>query len=566
MGESAPQRDTLIGKTIGNYEVLEKLGEGGMGAVYLAQHPRIGKKVALKVLHSEFATDTSIVDRFFTEAKAVNDIGHPNIIDITDFGELTGEDGKPMVYFFMEYLDGEAVSELVARESPLPAERVFAIGAQIADALAASHREGVVHRDLKPDNIFLTQRGRRNDVVKVLDFGIAKLTGDQPGSRRTRTGVVIGTPYYMSPEQCEGKGNIDQRTDVYALGVVLFEMLTKRVPFDGEGYGEILVQHLTQLPPRPSQLVPGMSPYVEVVVLKALEKHRDDRYASMEEMLAALSDPVGFVNARGGPHAFLSGGASLRLDRKAEGGYVSPTTQSGRSVHTPPPVYTPAPADQSAPFYIGGGPVRPDQTPHPGYATPAPGYATPAPGYAPTPTPVGVYEDLDRPPKSKAPLYVALGVVAAGAALTLVLTMGGGGEPSAAPEPAAQPEPPAVQPTPPTVEPTPVPPQPPKPIDLRLVSKPVGAQVFVGDETASRCTTPCSTPVAAGNQEVAIVLRKDGFEDEIKRITPDRDAVIDVNLTEKKKSRSSRDSSSKSKTTRKNKRTKVGDDILVPDL
>lgn len=294
--------DPIIGQTIGNYLVTQKLGEGGMGAVYLAEHPHIGKKVALKVLHSEFASNPEVVSRFFHEAKAVNDIQHPNIVDIIDYGVLQHGNDR-LVYFIMEYLAGSTLSHLIRAEAPLPPERAFAIGLQVADALAASHRCQIVHRDLKPDNIILGQRGRERDFVKLLDFGIAKLTGDQPGSRRTRTGIVMGTPAYMSPEQCDGRGQVDHRTDIYALGIVLYEMLTGRVPFLGEGYGEILVQHLTQPPTRPSQFR-VLPPHVEAVVLKALEKRPELRYPTMEDMMRALADPVGYVEANGGLQGF----------------------------------------------------------------------------------------------------------------------------------------------------------------------------------------------------------------------------------------------------------------------
>ncbi len=304
--QGPPQPDLLIGQTIGNYLVTQKLGEGGMGAVYLAEHPSIGKKVALKVLHSEFSTNQEVTARFFHEAKAVNDIGHPNIVDIVDFGVLQAQGGREqLVYFIMEYLAGATLSHLIKSESPLPPERALSIALQVADALSASHKCGIVHRDLKPDNVILLQRGRERDFVKLLDFGIAKLTGGSAtGSQRTRTGIVMGTPAYMSPEQCEGRMTVDLRTDVYALGIVLYEMLTGRVPFIGEGYGEILVQHLTQRPPPPSsyRMLPA---HVEVVVLKALEKRPDLRYPTMEEFMRALADPVGYVESHGGVSGFL---------------------------------------------------------------------------------------------------------------------------------------------------------------------------------------------------------------------------------------------------------------------
>mgnify|MGYP001605623862 FL=1 len=215
--------DTLIGRQFGNYVVTQKLGEGGMGSVYLAEHPTIGKKVALKVLHAEFASNQDVATRFFNEAKAVNDIQHPNIVDVVDYGVIQDQaTGQSLVYFIMEFLAGVSLAELIRREAPMAPDRALSICIQIADALSASHARGIVHRDLKPDNVILIQRGRERDFVKVLDFGIAKLTGDQAGSRRTRTGIVMGTLSYMSPEQCEGRGSIDHRTDIYALGILVY--------------------------------------------------------------------------------------------------------------------------------------------------------------------------------------------------------------------------------------------------------------------------------------------------------------------------------------------------------
>ena len=305
--QGPPQNDILIGQTVGNYLVTQKLGEGGMGAVYLAEHPTIGKKVALKVLHNEFSQNPEVAERFFNEAKAVNAIQHPNIVDIVDYGVLqTGARPEDqLVYFIMEFLAGQTLSQVIRAEAPLPPERALTIALQVADALAASHKAQIVHRDLKPDNIILITRGRDRDFVKLLDFGIAKLTNDTRGSHRTRTGLVLGTPAYMSPEQCEGRANVDHRTDIYALGICLYEMLVGRVPFIGEGYGEILVQHLTQKPIEPSRYR-MMSPHVEAVVMKALEKRPEMRYPTMDEFIRALADPVGYVEANGGVQGFLA--------------------------------------------------------------------------------------------------------------------------------------------------------------------------------------------------------------------------------------------------------------------
>jgi eukaryotic-like serine/threonine-protein kinase len=566
-------QEALIGQLIGNYEVVQKLGEGGMGSVYLARHPRIGKEVALKVLHPEFASDQSIVDRFFTEAKSVNDIGHPNIVDIIDYGEWSVEDGKSMVYFFMEFLRGQSLTDLIASEAPLDPDRAFRICAQVADALAASHRAGVVHRDLKPDNLFLVERRGQNDVIKVLDFGIAKLTGDQPGSRRTRTGVVIGTPYYMSPEQCEGKGNVDHRSDVYALGVVLYEMVVGRVPFEGEGYGEILVQHLTQAPPRPSQLRPGLSPYVEVVILKALEKNRDNRYSSMDEFHQALVDPVGFLNARGGPQAFIG----LGVPSHTPGAGIPVSTQNTLSSQPVGAVGTPAPTGGYGPTptptpgamtQIGVQQAMAMQnTPVPGsmMAAGAYGYQTPAPGYGP----------LDSPPKSKMPVVVGAGVGAVALVGIAIFALTGKGEPPKPSEPTAQ-----AAPVPPVEAPAD---KNPDKVELQISTRPDGADVFVAGESTSRGTTPTSVELDKSSRSVTVVIRKDGFREEKRLIVPDRQRALDLSLSpeptasatplekperKRRDSRRSNDSrdSGKTKSGKSDKKDKFGDDILAPDL
>jgi len=389
----------LIGQTVGNYLVKQRLGEGGMGAVYLAEHPTIGKKVALKVLHAEFATNTEVVERFFNEAKAVNSIAHPNIVDIVDYGVIqTGPSGADqLVYFIMEYLSGQTLAQVIRGEAPLPPERALTIALQVADALAASHRAGIVHRDLKPDNIILGQRGREQDFVKLLDFGIAKLTSDGRTGSRTRTGLVLGTPAYMSPEQCEGSAKVDHRTDIYALGICLYEMLVGRVPFIGEGYGEILVQHLTQKPIEPSRYR-MMSPHVEQVVLKALEKRPEMRYPNMDEMIRAMADPVGYVESHGGVQGFLQ------------------RTLTPSTAPVPPARLTPSPL-----------------TPIPGMYTPPPGSLTNSGVVAQSPTTLSAATGQVSAPRGKTGFVIA-GVLVVGAAIAgVAVVLSGGSKKSAEP-------------------------------------------------------------------------------------------------------------------------------------
>ena len=277
---------TLINQTIGNYRVVSLLGEGGMGVVYLAQHPVIGRKVAIKLLHAVLARDQDIVSRFFNEARAIHMIAHENIVEILDFGQTA--DGQP--YFIMEYLTGESLSEAVAR-GPMPPEQVEAIGVQMCRALAAAHLKGIVHRDLKPHNVQLCVKADGALLVKILDFGVAKILASPDGSQsvKTRTGSLMGTPLYMSPEQCKGAGVLDHRTDIYSLGVMLFEMLAGRPPFMAEGVGELFAKHMLEEPPQLTEFAPNAPPHMAAAIMKSLAKEPDARFANMEEFRKALT-------------------------------------------------------------------------------------------------------------------------------------------------------------------------------------------------------------------------------------------------------------------------------------
>jgi eukaryotic-like serine/threonine-protein kinase len=496
------QPDLLIGQTIGNYLVTQKLGEGGMGAVYLAEHPGIGKKVALKVLHNEFSSNQEVAARFFNEAKAVNDIGHPNIVDIHDFGIIQGGVGREqMVYFIMEYLAGNSLSGLIRQEAPLPPERALGMGMQVADALAASHKCGIVHRDLKPDNIMLIRRHRETDFVKLLDFGIAKLTGDAAGSSRTRTGIVMGTPAYMSPEQCEGRGNIDHRTDIYALGIVLYEMMTGRVPFIGEGYGEILVQHLTQRPIPPSQFR-MMNAHVEAVVMKALEKRPDMRFPTMDEMMRAMADPVGYVEAHGGITSFMHR-------------QLTPS-----SAPLPPIRMTPTP--MTSPMSA--------TTPVPGHLTPY-GMHSPIPGHAQTHTGHTIAGRDGK--KNRMPLLIAAGVVVVGAAASIAYVVTkksqganteqvAGHSSGVASGTGAAVTPPPI--TPDAAEKTievdarvEAPPPVKTHAKITIETNPSEAEIYINgilvEVDGKAVKTPASFEVPISAKPVKLTLRRDGFED-----------------------------------------------------
>ncbi len=286
----------LTGVTLsGRYLVTRKVGQGGMGAVYEATHTLIGKRVAVKVLLEKYAQRDAIVKRLKQEAQLASSIGNEHIIDITDFGST--EDGRTFVV--MEFLEGESLAECLARESKLPEQRLLRIIQQACSALAAAHAKGIVHRDIKPENLFLLRR-KEQDFVKVVDFGISKslrASDEQEEPQRlTQTGMVLGTPLYMSPEQARGDDELDHRVDLYALGVIMYEAATGRVPFIGNNYLSVISQVLNEQPKAPREIRPELTDEFEAIVLKAMTKDRRERYASAEEMLvdlnALLDDPT----------------------------------------------------------------------------------------------------------------------------------------------------------------------------------------------------------------------------------------------------------------------------------
>jgi serine/threonine-protein kinase len=280
----------FVGQTLdGRYVIETKIGEGGMGVVYAGHHAVIERRVAIKVLKAAFAQDPGQANRFLQEAKAASRIGHPNVVDVFDFGQAP--DGS--AYFVMEYIEGQTLSTAM-RNGPIGAARGATILAQLLRALQAAHDKGVIHRDLKPDNIFLTLRDGM-DFVKIVDFGIAKVQA--PASARlTRIGAVFGTPDYMSPEQAMGK-EADARADIFALGVVLYEMLTGQKPFHGENAMATMSAVMMEPAKPPTQVRPDLDipKVLEDVALKAMEKSPNDRYPTCADMLHALEEAAGGI-------------------------------------------------------------------------------------------------------------------------------------------------------------------------------------------------------------------------------------------------------------------------------
>jgi serine/threonine-protein kinase len=279
-----PTEDLPAGMQVGEYRIEAKIGEGGFGAVYRAVHPIIGKSAAIKVLNRQFSAVPEIVSRFVAEARAVNQIRNKNIIDIFAFGQLA--DGRH--YFVMELLRGTTLDAYLAARGRLAVGEVAPILRGVVRALAAAHAAGIAHRDLKPENVFVAEDDEGGVVAKLIDFGIAKLLGDgAPASHKTRTGAPIGTPYYMSPEQCRGRG-VDHRTDIYALGVLVHVLLTGVRPFDGEDVVDVIMKQIRDAPPRLSEVCPDVPAALDAPVLQMLAKNADDRPQTVALALASL--------------------------------------------------------------------------------------------------------------------------------------------------------------------------------------------------------------------------------------------------------------------------------------
>ena len=275
--------DSLIGSVLAErYHILKRIGEGGMGRVYLGEHVKMNRQCAIKVMSPALVNDAESASRFAREASSAARIIHPNVAAVFDYGESDG-----LVYLVMEYVDGEPLSRLLAREAPFALERAVDLARQIADGLGAAHELGLVHRDLKPDNILVTRSKSGREVAKVVDFGIAKAMQEGAGEALTRTGLVIGTPEFMSPEQLLGDP-VDARSDLYALGCILHLMLTAAPAFEAPTREQMIKRRLSENPPHAQELDPGIPDSIDRVIVKLLARAPDDRYGSAAEVRDAL--------------------------------------------------------------------------------------------------------------------------------------------------------------------------------------------------------------------------------------------------------------------------------------
>ena len=380
---------SLIGREIaGRYRILAKLGEGGMGAVYKAEQISLKRTVAVKLLRPEVAGSQLLLRRFNAEAEAVAKLSHPNTVNIYDFGQ----DSDGSLFIAMEFIEGRSLRDVILQEAPLPVRRSLAIAAQVAASLTDAHANQIVHRDLKPDNVMLQDRGRQRDVVRVLDFGIAKLRDENRQSQMamTQAGDMLGTPQYMSPEQIRGE-HVDGRTDVYSLGGLLYEMVTGRLPFEAPTVMALLSKHLLETIVPPSQRRPDLNlpPAIDLLILNAMAKDPNARPATMEQ----FGEEIAAVLATFPPETGQNTAQAT----------AQQAVQTRSQVAVTPSAYSAAgPAPGVPPMAFA-----PPGTPPPGGYAPPGGFTPPTPppqgGFAPqTPPPPGAFAS---PASMAAPPY-----------------------------------------------------------------------------------------------------------------------------------------------------------------
>jgi len=552
--------DPLIGTVLERkYRIEDKLGEGGMGAVYTGEHLMMKRRVAIKTLLSQFTANPNAVQRFQREAQAASAMGHPNIITIHDLGQTP--DG--MLYIVMEYLDGRDLGketrELKLRGvQVMEPQRAFAIMSQVAEGLAAAHEKGVVHRDLKPDNIFLVPNRDGTDRVKLLDFGISKIRTPSPDqSRLTTDGSLLGTPYYMSPEQAQGKSDIDHRADIYAYGVILYELLTGQVPFEDENMLRVIAMHALEQPLAPRQANPRLPVEVEAVILRSMAKEPLLRFQTMAEMrdvIESLSAVVHPTETQPGPAPVAVGaGYAPTGTPSAERSGIGP----GPGMTAPA---TPLPMSGAGPQQGAGPVLQPTSVVGAGMQGYVPG-SYGGSGVMPAASPVGHITATpmawDEGAAPRQPGGAALKVVLVAIIVVLLAGVGTGiaflvrgsrDEPGIAQPGPGLPQPnvtvPVTQPVtpnpppvvPPVVPVVPVQPpvgnqpqvQPPvvpapQKVTIRFVSEPAGAGVYEGESLLGQ--TPYDLVADQGAAERHFMLKLTGYRDYPVAVVPERDTT-----------------------------------------
>jgi serine/threonine-protein kinase len=323
----------MVGASVGSYKIIRPIGEGGMGAVYLGTHSILGRPAAIKVLLPALSQRPEIVGRLFNEARAATAIRHPGIVEIYDFGHLP--DGS--AYIAMEFLEGESLTSRLARAGRLSVSATIEISRQIAAALHAAHSKGITHRDLKPDNVFLVPDPEIGERVKLLDFGIAKLATEEPGGTRTRTGVVLGTPVYMSPEQCRGASTLDGRADLYSLGCMLYELLAGRPVFNADSAGDIIAHHLYFQPEPVRMHEPSVPEPLEQLIHALLAKDPAMRPATAGDVVAVLDQWRAWNVVPSATTALSIAAVSLPHSYPGHPGAHPGPTSGGRGTHPSAP-------------------------------------------------------------------------------------------------------------------------------------------------------------------------------------------------------------------------------------
>jgi serine/threonine protein kinase len=528
--------EDAIGRVLGSYKLLECIGRGGMGRVYRAEHVRLGRRVALKLLRPEYAVKRDAVARFFQEAKAVNKIRHRNIVDVTDFVEL--DDGT--TFIIMELLEGVSLGKLQRVQGGLEIPRTLSIVIQVCDALQAAHSEGIVHRDLKPDNIFLSPDENGGELVKLLDFGVAKLLGPNEDSGevayRTAAGSVVGTPAYMSPEQAGGMP-VDPRSDVYSLGAILYELICGQPVFDAKSFGEFVSKHLHEVPVLPSltQGGRGIAPHLEHVIMRCLSKKVEERYdvADLKEDLLGLLSvyetgliPPQLRKALGKAPPTGSGHYPLPPSAPSIPPMSAPTPEpSGRSHRASAPYGSSQQPQQLYPFVPPASASASQPYPGAAYAS-TPAVASVARGYHPTHETGMAIGDLAGGPPSTARSRRAFGLLALGALSAVgllawivyvlaVRDQDDGTESASGSEIQNEPPPSAVPQVTPMAEASP--PAARKQVKLSLKSDPVAGDVFLLGSAAKICRTPCELTIdpndGASPTRRVYLVKRDGWSD-----------------------------------------------------